>query len=125
MIWTLAFWKGAGERAIKTAAQTAVGLMGTSALIEQVPWAVVASGTAFAVVLSLITSIGNASFTAGIPTTAKGLEATTVGKTDTTPVTPPARVAEEVPRPASSRPRPRIPCRPFDLMGWPWRPCAG
>ena len=97
MIWTLAFWKGAGERAIKTAAQTAIGLMGTSALIEQVPWTVVASGTAMAVVLSLITSIGNASFTAGVPTIAKGLEATTVGKTDTTPVTPPARVAEEVP----------------------------
>ncbi|MDK9343241.1 holin [Propionibacterium freudenreichii] len=67
MIWTLAFWKGAGERAIKTAAQTAVGLMGTSALIQQVPWAVVASGTAFAVILSLITSIGNADFTAGAP----------------------------------------------------------
>ncbi|ANH49887.1 holin [Propionibacterium phage PFR2] len=97
MIWTLAFWKGAGERALKTAAQTAVGLMGTSALIQQVPWAVVASGTAMAVVLSLITSIGNADFTAGVPTTAKGLEATTVGKTDTTPVTPPARVAGEVP----------------------------
>jgi len=97
VIWTLAFWKGAGERAIKTAAQTAIGLMGTSALIEQVPWAIVASGTAMAVVLSLITSIGNASFTAGLPTTAKGLEATTVGKTDTTPVTPPARVVAEVP----------------------------
>ena len=97
MIWTLAFWKGAGERAIKTAAQTAIGLMGTSALIEQVPWAIVASGTAMAVVLSLITSIGNASFTAGLPTTAKGPEATTVGKTDTTPITPPARVAGEVP----------------------------
>ncbi|MDK9332666.1 hypothetical protein FAM23868_002006 [Propionibacterium freudenreichii] len=67
MIWTLAFWKGAGERAIKTAAQTAVGLMGTSALIEEVPWAVVGSGTAFAVILSLITSIGNADFTAGLP----------------------------------------------------------
>ena len=67
MIWTLAFWKGAGERALKTAAQTAIGLMGTSALIEQVPWAVVGSGTAFAVILSLITSIGNADFTAGLP----------------------------------------------------------
>lgn len=104
MIWTLAFWKGAGERAIKTAAQTAVGLMGTSALIEQVPWAVVASGTAFAVILSLITSIGNASFTAGVPTTAKGLAPETVGKAGTTPVTPPARVAEEVP--AGSVPAP-------------------
>ncbi|MCT2979334.1 hypothetical protein EFN79_11340 [Propionibacterium freudenreichii] len=83
---------------MKTAAQTAVGLMGTSALIQQVPWAVVASGTAMAVVLSLVTSIGNASFTAGIPATPEELGKAAVNDPDATEVSTalPARAAGEV-----------------------------
>ena len=65
MIWTLAFWKGAGERAVKTACQTALALIGTSALITDVSWVAVGSGTALAVLASLLTSVGNADFTAG------------------------------------------------------------
>ena len=66
MIWTKAFWKGAGERAVKTFFQTLVALIGTSAVIVQdVDWMFVASGSVLAAILSIATSIGNAEFTAG------------------------------------------------------------
>ena len=66
MIWTKAFWKGAGERAVKTFFQTFVALIGTSAVILQdVDWLFIGSGSILAAILSLATSIGNADFTAG------------------------------------------------------------
>lgn len=66
MIWTLAFWKGAAERAIKTFFQTFVALIGTTAVIvQEVEWPIVVSGSILAAVLSVATSIGNADFTAG------------------------------------------------------------
>ena len=66
MIWTKAFWKGAGERAVKTFFQTFVALIGTSAVILQdVDWLFIGSGSTLAAILSLATSIGNADFTAG------------------------------------------------------------
>jgi hypothetical protein len=66
MIWTAAFWKGAGERAIKTFFQTFVALIGTSAvIIQDVDWIFIASGSTLAAILSVATSIGNAEFTAG------------------------------------------------------------
>lgn len=52
------WWKAAGIRAIKTVAQTAVATIGTTAVISQVDWAVVASTAVLAGVLSLLTSIG-------------------------------------------------------------------
>lgn len=68
---TREFWKGAGERAIKTFFQSLVALIGTTTLIQNVDWAIVISGSVLATLLSLATSIGNADFTAGTNTTAK------------------------------------------------------
>ena len=50
--------KAAGIRAIKTVAQTAVATISTSAIISDVDWAFVASASALAGILSLLTSIG-------------------------------------------------------------------
>lgn len=55
------WWKAAGIRATKTVAQTAVATIGTSAVISEVNWLVVASASALAGILSLLTSI------AGLP----------------------------------------------------------
>jgi hypothetical protein len=63
MLFTLAFLKGAGERAIKTAAQTLAGyfVIGTTGVLE-FEWVAALSVTAAAAVASLLTSIGNADF---------------------------------------------------------------
>ena len=53
--------KAAGVRALKTAAQTAVATIGTTAMFDEINWAVVGSTTLLAAVLSILTSI------AGLP----------------------------------------------------------
>lgn len=55
------WFKAAGIRALKTMAQTAIATIGTSVIFSDVNWIIVASASALAGVLSLLTSI------AGLP----------------------------------------------------------
>ncbi|MBQ7780367.1 MAG: holin [Clostridia bacterium] len=57
----LKWLKAAGIRAIKTVAQTAIAVIGTSAMLDEVNWIAVLSASALSGVLSLLTSI------AGLP----------------------------------------------------------
>lgn len=50
--------KAAAIRAVKTVAQTAVGVIGANALISEVNWLTVVSAAGLAGVVSLLTSIG-------------------------------------------------------------------
>ena len=56
-----AWLKAAVIRALKTLAQTAVATIGTCAVLSEVDWIMVASASALAAVLSLLTSV------AGLP----------------------------------------------------------
>lgn len=49
--------KAALIRAIRTAAQTAIAVIGSSQMVEEVDWRVVASSVALATILSLLMSI--------------------------------------------------------------------
>ena len=62
MITDFKTWiKAAGIRAIKTLAQAAISIIGTSVVLGDVNWLMVASAAGVAAVLSLLTSL------AGIP----------------------------------------------------------
>lgn len=76
MLWTSEFWKGAGERAIKTFLQTFVAVVvagvgadavGSSVGLLDVSWIDALSVAGLATILSAATSLGNADFAAGIP----------------------------------------------------------
>lgn len=58
---TISWIRAAGIRAIKTFAQTMIATIGTTAVIENVNWAVVISASLLAALLSVLTSI------AGLP----------------------------------------------------------
>lgn len=60
-IFTKEWFKAAGIRAIKTVAQTAIATIGTAAVMSEVNWVAVASASALAGILSLLTSL------AGLP----------------------------------------------------------
>lgn len=53
--------KAAGVRAVKTMAQTFVAMVGTSTVMSEVNWAMIASATVLSGILSVATSI------AGLP----------------------------------------------------------
>lgn len=55
---TIKWLKAAGVRAVKTMAQTALAVMSTAALLSDVDWLAVASASALAGVLSMLTSLG-------------------------------------------------------------------
>lgn len=62
LIYNFKDWaKAAGIRAVKTVAQTAVATIGTAAVMGEVNWVMVASASALAGVVSLLTSV------AGLP----------------------------------------------------------
>lgn len=59
-MFTLVFWADAVERAVKTAAQTAVALIGTGMVgWLEVDWLQIVSVSAVAAAVSVLTSIGS------------------------------------------------------------------
>jgi hypothetical protein len=61
MITSKQWWAAAGIRALKTLCQTAVAMIGTSLVLSDVDWVMVASAAVLAAILSLLTSL------AGLP----------------------------------------------------------
>ena len=55
---TKQWWHAAGIRALKTVAQTAVSVIGTTAMLSAVDWRVVVSASLLAGLVSMLTSIG-------------------------------------------------------------------
>ena len=51
------FFKAAAIRAVRTIAQTAIAVIGTSAVLEEVNWWAVLSASVLAGILSILTSV--------------------------------------------------------------------
>jgi len=75
-VLTIAFWKAALERALKSAAQGAVAAIGADAAgVFDVPWPAVLAAAGLMAVLSLLTSAGSGAVTGAGPSLT-GAEAT-------------------------------------------------
>jgi len=63
VIWTTGFWRGAAERAVKTAAQTAVAffVVGETGVAD-VDWATIGGISLVAAIVSVLTSLASAPF---------------------------------------------------------------
>lgn len=61
------WFKAAGIRAIKTCAQTALGVIGTSYVMSDVNWLVVGSSALLSGIISILTSV-----VTGLPEVSKG-----------------------------------------------------
>jgi phosphoribosylamine-glycine ligase len=66
--------EAAGVRAVRTAAQAAIGVIGASAAMGQVDWVLVGSSALLAAILSGLTSV------AGIPEVGDGASVAQLGK---------------------------------------------
>jgi hypothetical protein len=85
MLWTKAFWKGAGERAIKSFAGGLASAFGGAAVgLFDIAWFDALSFALGAALFSVLIAVGNADFTAGTPAPATDPAGTT-----------PARVAAD------------------------------
>ena len=51
------FLTAAAIRAVRTLAQTAIATIGTSAILSEVNWSIVASASVLAAILSILTSV--------------------------------------------------------------------
>lgn len=101
-IYTIAFWQGAGERALKTFIQTGVAAFAASVVgkttVWDIPWGTaglsILGVSLLAAILSLVTSLGNADFTSGAP--AVEAPAAPVADPAPTPAPVPAQAAPAV-----------------------------
>lgn len=65
---TKQWWKAAAVRAVKTVCQTAIGVIGAGVVMTDINWITVASASALAGILSLLTSV------AGLPEVKDGAD---------------------------------------------------
>ena len=70
--------KAAAVRAVKTAAQAAIGVIGASAVMGDVSWAMVGSAAALAAIVSVLTSV------AGLPEVEEGASVAAIAKSEKT-----------------------------------------
>ena len=66
------FWIDAGIRAVRTMAQTAVGVMGTASVMSDVDWKMTLSSVLLAGLTSLLMSLDRLGNTQAITQTSKG-----------------------------------------------------
>ena len=66
--WSKEFWKAAGNRAVRTMAQTAVSLIGVGSFMSDVNWRQVLSASLLAGLLSVLTSVSSGLPEAGADT---------------------------------------------------------